>query len=37
MTYPEGLQVIDGQRIAIEMEQGILEHAAVPVTGKRVC
>jgi hypothetical protein len=30
-TYTEGLQVINGEGIAEEVEQSILEHAAVAV------
>jgi hypothetical protein len=30
-TYPEGLQVVDRDGIAVEVEEGILKHATVPV------
>jgi hypothetical protein len=32
-TYTEGLEVIHRDLIAVEMEQRILEHAAVAVAG----
>jgi hypothetical protein len=31
VTYAEGLQVVQGDGIAVEVEEGILEHAAMPV------
>jgi hypothetical protein len=34
-TYAEGLQVIHGDGIAVEVEEGIQEHAAMPVTERR--
>ena len=35
-TYAESLEVINGERIAVEVEDSILEHAAVAVARKRV-
>jgi hypothetical protein len=30
-TYTEGLQVVQGDGVAVEVEEGILEHATMPV------
>lgn len=35
-TYTEGLEVIDGQGISVEVEQSILQHASVSVAVKGV-
>jgi hypothetical protein len=37
ITYSEGLEVIDGEVIAKEVEEGILKHAAVAVAGDENC
>lgn len=37
ITYSEGLEVIDGEVIAKEVEEGILKHAAVTVAGDENC
>jgi len=31
ITYAESLQVVDAESIAVEVEEGILEHATVAV------
>jgi hypothetical protein len=36
-TYPERLQVIHREGIAVEVEKGILQHAAVAVAGETRC
>lgn len=33
-TYAEGLEVVDRQGVAVEMEESILEHASVAVAGE---
>ena len=37
MTYAEVLQVIGGEAISVEVEQGILKHAAVTVAREYIC
>lgn len=37
ITYSEGLEVIDAEVIAKEVEEGILKHAAVAVAGDEIC
>ncbi len=37
LTYAEGLQVVDGDAIAEEVQQGILQHASVSVARKDGC
>jgi hypothetical protein len=31
MAYAEGLEIVHGDAVAVEVEEGILEHAAVAV------
>lgn len=34
ITYPEGLEVIHGERITIQVEQRVLQHASVTVSAR---
>ena len=35
-TYAEGLEVVNRQSVAVEMEESILEHASMAVAGQDV-
>lgn len=33
-TYTEGLEIVDGQSVSVQVEQSILKHASVAVAGR---